>query len=703
LSAILHPFTIGAALALLFVIRSAIAMHADGRTVDEPVHLAYAERGLAQGTWTRDDESLNSKMPATALNALPAFALSHWTVLDQKRRLVLARSVTVMLSLVLAYLVWRWATELFGRQAGPLALLLYTFCPNVLAHSHLVTTDIPTALAMFAATYFSWRHVVAPSPMRLFVAGVTVGLAQLTKNSALLLFPIFAAIMAIRIAKEAFEAHAQNLGGPSLLRWLRRRGVEILGQFAVLCIASIVVLNLGFSFEGTLSPLKSYTMVSPLLKTLSAMPLVREIPIPLPAPYLDGLDMVASDATGSSWSYLRGAYSDHGFRSYFFWAFLVKVPIATQLLVLAAAGLLVARSIRAIDNQVFLFVPVLILFGYLSLFFSLDIGLRYFLPAFPFLFVFASQCAGPFVGMTAPVHRGWRLALIALLAWLAVASWKVHPDYLTYFNEIAGGPSKGWHWLIDSNLDWSQRSDYLQQVYVRHSPVRVWIDPSGPLPGRVAVGLSGLVGADPTDAARHRWLRENFTPTETIGHSINVYDVTPEALARCCSAMTESWPLEDTDHDLALAGDPIGGGEDVTLRSIQRLNDGMLGSNDPSDASRSVPVLQHPVRAWFGIHWSQAQTVSRIVVFPGFYSRGPDARRWLAIDYTLQYWDGGRWLDIPGAQVEGNRALHRTHAFAPVRTNQVRVVIDRERNERGLVSSNGGFRAACLELAAYEK
>src|SRR5579863_6935429 len=54
-----------AALVLIFLVRTLLAMQADGTTVDETAHLAYGERGLVHGTWARDDESLNSKMPVT--------------------------------------------------------------------------------------------------------------------------------------------------------------------------------------------------------------------------------------------------------------------------------------------------------------------------------------------------------------------------------------------------------------------------------------------------------------------------------------------------------------------------------------------------------------------------------------------------------------------------------------------------------------
>jgi hypothetical protein len=48
------------------------------------------------------------------------------------------------------------------------------------------------------------------------------------------------------------------------------------------------------------------------------------------------------------------------------------------------------------------------------------------------------------------------LTLGALCAWYALGTLRLHPHYLAYFNELAGGPAHGWRYLVDSNLDWGQ-------------------------------------------------------------------------------------------------------------------------------------------------------------------------------------------------------------------------------------------------------
>jgi hypothetical protein len=51
----------------------------------------------------------------------------------------------------------------------------------------------------------------------------------------------------------------------------------------------------------------------------------------------------------------------------------------------------------------------------------------------------------------------------------------------------------------------------------------------------------------------------------------------------------------------------------------------------------------------------------------------------------------------------GNQALRVRHSFPPQPVLGIRLLIERERNVAGEESPAGGFRAACLEIAAYER
>jgi hypothetical protein len=700
---LVEALVVGGALAL-FAWRELAAMRADGATRDEAAHLAYGERGLTQGAFDRERGILNSKMPVSVLNALPVVAAARLgSPPDEARRSWLGRLPTVLLGLALGWLVFLWARALFGFGGGALALFLYTFCPNVLAHSHLITTDTATALGMFGATYAFWRYRQQPGPARLAVAAAAFGAAQLTKVTAVFLVPIFLLVALLEVAGKKLAARRGDHAGGSEVREVRR-GLgwrAALAPAAALAAGAVLALNLGFAGEKTLTPLSRYPPVSRPFQALAAMPVLRSLPIPLPLPYVAGLDMVTRDARSGTPSYLRGRFSSHGFWNYYLVASLIKVPLGTLALLALAAWLAVTGRVRAPGAEAFLLVPVAFLLAYLSFAFELQIGLRYLLPAFPFLFVFAGR-----VGAWRPPASAFGALACLLAAWTAWSSLSAHPHYIPYFNELIGGPRNGYRWLIGSNLDWGQDDKYVREVYARRSPVRVWVEPSGPIAGRIAVAVTTLVG-------EHAWLRDHFRPVALIHGSWAVFDVTQDEIDSCCADLTPAWAVPEDAGDLALAGRAIGGvvgdgdgdgggggGAGAGVRLLDRVNDGMLGANSDRDAARSSGS-DSPVRAWFGIAWQGPQWIGRVVVYPGFFSRGQGSHRFLATDYVLQWWDGQSWIDLPGTRVTGNRRLHVEHRFPPVRTTRLRLLVERELNQWGTEATPNVFAAACLELAVY--
>jgi hypothetical protein len=111
------------------------------------------------------------------------------------------------------------------------------------------------------------------------------------------------------------------------------------------------VINAGFLFDRAFVPLGDYQFRSDLFRSIqSALEPLHRLPVPVPCTYLQGLDGVALlERTGaiSGNLYLLGEIRyGTGFTGYFLYASLFKVPIATQLLVLAAIGAYIARRRR---------------------------------------------------------------------------------------------------------------------------------------------------------------------------------------------------------------------------------------------------------------------------------------------------------------------------------------------------------------------
>ncbi len=162
-------------------------------------------------------------------------------------------------------------------------------------------------------------------------------------------------------------------------RYLRRMGLY---TFTTILIV-ILVINLGFLFNRTLTPLGKYNFRSDLFQLVQTrMHYSSQLPVPLPYPFLEGLDLVRYyERTEHNLGkfYLLGQLSKtEGFKSYFLVASLVKVPIAIQLAFLAALVLYLARWItrQFLENELFLLGPVVFFAIYFTFFYQAQIVAR---------------------------------------------------------------------------------------------------------------------------------------------------------------------------------------------------------------------------------------------------------------------------------------------------------------------------------------
>jgi hypothetical protein len=66
---------------------------------------------------------------------------------------------------------------------------------------------------------------------------------------------------------------------------------------AFFAAVSILMINLGFGFSGIGTPLLGYTLKDPFFKKLQATLIVGNLPLPLPVPYVQGLDLIKLEET----------------------------------------------------------------------------------------------------------------------------------------------------------------------------------------------------------------------------------------------------------------------------------------------------------------------------------------------------------------------------------------------------------------------
>lgn len=479
----------------------------EAQTWDEGTHLAAGLSYWKTGDYRMNPEhpplgKLLASVPLLFMDVRLPFEYPSWGQKDElnfgaqflytnkltaDQILFPARLVMIALTLFLgASLAW-WTRRHFGGTSALVALTIFAFDPNIIAHGRYVTTDLIVTAFSFLACVLWGEALVRRTPLSALAAGAALGLALASKFTALFLIPAFL-----------------------ILALIRRPGWK-----AVLLAAMTAYL---------------------ILMLVYAPDLIRHSSL-LPQSYVDGLTTITDQVTTGRSAYLLGQISERGWWYYFPVAYLVKAPAALVGFAVLSLLLLAIRRPRLPFEMVVIAVPAL-LYWIACLCSRLDLGIRHLLPAYVLMI--------PLVAVMA-VRYLPKWLTVALAALVAVESLSVYPNYLAFFNWPSGGPSNGPRYLLESNIDWGQDTKKLKvwlddrniqkvcAVYFGLAvPAHYGIDaPAVPrnddTEGRanldciVAASVTPLYGLyvknDP-----YRWLRER-TPVAKVGYSIYIYDL----------------------------------------------------------------------------------------------------------------------------------------------------------------------------------
>jgi dolichyl-phosphate-mannose-protein mannosyltransferase len=395
--------------------------------------------------------------------------LYRWN--DGDRLLFWGRVPIVLLGGALAAAVFLWTRRRFGIAAAAIALLLSVLSPDMLAHGQVVTTDIAISLFLFLSV-ISFRAVSERVTVRrVILTGLAIGAAFASKFSAFALIPTLAMLSiwvafspaALVVAVSGLRPRAVTGGG----RKLAVLALSALGMAAV----ALALLWTTYAYQPRLAGdadaerTFEWWRIEPEEPRLAAAVRIARAAGVLPDAYLYGL-VYAFRSTKAHPAFLCGQISYQGWWYYFPTTFLLKTPLA--LLGILALPLAARGKPAGPRLGPFVWLPVLVYVA-ASLTRNLNIGHRHLLPIYPFLFV-AAGVAGA-AAWAGSGHRRW--AVVALCVWYAGSVLRVHPHYLAYFNELAGGPSGGWRYLVDSNLDWGQDLRGLKRWMDDHGVARV--------------------------------------------------------------------------------------------------------------------------------------------------------------------------------------------------------------------------------------
>ena len=341
---------------------------------------------------------------------------------DADRMIFWGRMPIVLLGLLAGFYVYLWAKALYGVNAGILASFFYVFCPNMLAHSRLVTMDFGLGCFMLMACYHFWKYLEKPDVKGLLLSGFFTGLALVTKFSAVMLLPVFAVLGFYR------TVFHEKAAGKNRLKIYKEKNptgalLRLACAFGIIALISIIIIFACYSFRADALAL-----------------------------YKKGMGMIYWNQSQDYKFYLGGKFSVKPWWYYYLYAFFIKTTIPA--LIAIAAAIAVTGS-KKLYEEAWLLLPVFLVL-LVSFFDSRNLGLRRILPVYPFLYVFAGKIAGYPGGLPGIGKKAWTAASVILAGWHLFSCAGIYPDYLTYFNGFAGGPSKGIYHLDDSNIDWGQ-------------------------------------------------------------------------------------------------------------------------------------------------------------------------------------------------------------------------------------------------------
>jgi hypothetical protein len=525
-------------LLVLFLAQCLVLVRANAPTYDEGTHIASGYSNLARRDFRleRYNPPLINMLLASVLffayrlpfdppdeqwRAAAEFAIGqsflYASPLHADQILAVGRLSNVLLGALLVALIGWWALRLWGRWAAVVAIALASLEPTLVAHASLATVDVGVSLFIVLALYLLWEHAVAPSAWRLAGSGIALGLAFVSKYSSITVLPMIALIVVGHILL------GDVIAGPGP----KRRTAATVGE-RVRQGTTVLVL-----------------VLIPVLAVIPATYFFQGF-----ATWLSGLELLLR--RGGQPAFLLGRYSPEGWWYYFPIAFLLKTPLGSLFLIVV--GLALARAGTPLRGReaLFLLMPVLLFFGVMTQA-PVNIGVRYVLPVYPFLFVLASRV------VTISTGRAWVMPSLVVLALTltAVSTLRVMPYQLAYFNELVGGPDAGSRYLSDSNIDWGQELKRLRAFmerervpiiylsyfgtappayygiryqYVPGSWPLEWPPPADLVPAEqrpklLAISLVNLQEVGTHELRLFAWLHRR-EPVAKIGYSIRVYDLT---------------------------------------------------------------------------------------------------------------------------------------------------------------------------------
>ncbi len=506
----------------------------------EPVHPPLARVMTAVGPYLRGGRATEARSMWKEGNNILHFKDTYW------KNLALARLGILPFFILGSVVVFLWTRAVLGQAVALVSVGFFTTLPPILAHSGFATLDMALASTVLLALYAYQRFVKNPCFRRAIFFGAACGLAILTKFTA-------GVILAIALLSHVFfGALLAVKRNESDSREYRPRSAVLIGA-AILAVTLTLWAGYRFSFGPVVeNERRPFTTMGGTVRTPTANPGIQEStdkdPSILegrswPAPeLLQGIRHAKWRDSSGSFAYLFGEIKRGGWWYYYPSVILYKTPLPFLLLmIIGITGVFKQKLHRNDLNHLMMVVyPVVILLAFLPS--QVNNGVRQILVIYGFLSILAALGAVSLFGSGSGygIRRG---LIVGLAAWHMAGGIAVHPDYVAYFNELAGNRPE--EVLVESDLDWGQDLGRLvrtvndmgiEEIALKIAttadlsrfplPKLRNMNPGVPVTGWIAISYWRLKfyntdgGAEPP----YGWLEE-YTPERRVGTSILLFNI----------------------------------------------------------------------------------------------------------------------------------------------------------------------------------
>lgn len=441
----------------------------DSQTTDEAVHVS-----AGYTYWTKGDFRFNPEHPPLVklLSALPLVFMNlevpddakYWDKAaefyydswlenrqygeeffyslgnDADQMLFVSRFGPILLTLILGISIFCIANKYWGEKAALAALTLYCFNPIVMAHGHLVTTDIAISLGFLLSIYATIEYLKSQKISNFLFLVFVLSVAFLSKFTAVILVPCFFAI---------FVYYAFILKKIDKVRIYRTFGGMLLSFVAVMLM---VFACYGFDYKPAGDTTEFRRMIgsdpnvrASLADTLDKVEGVRLVLIP--KYFFKGLSLVVGHTQIGHSAYLMGMISRTGWWYYFPIVFLAKNSIF--FITVFAIALYFGIKFKDKDGLSQMLLVAALVYFLFSMMSKANLGVRHILPFIILICMYISRI----FSLKTIQKIFWMVGLVVIIVAESIFAF---PYYLSFFSTAAGGATSGYLVASDSNSDWGQ-------------------------------------------------------------------------------------------------------------------------------------------------------------------------------------------------------------------------------------------------------